>query len=104
MTDAAPPTPHLPVLLDEILTALLPPGRRIERAIDGTLGAGGHSQALLAHGAQRVLSFDLDPQALALGRAALAEYGERSVIVHASYLHMRQHADALGWGEGVDAL
>ncbi len=55
---------HIPVLLDEVIHALaITPGSDI---VDGTFGAGGYSQAILAAGA-RVHAFDRDPDALALG-------------------------------------
>ena len=42
--------PHIPVLLDEVLTALaIVPG---ERHIDGTYGAGGYSRAMLDAGVE----------------------------------------------------
>ncbi len=60
--------PHVPVLLDEVIHALaITPGAEI---VDGTFGAGGYSQAILAGGA-RVYAFDRDPDALSEG-AALA--------------------------------
>lgn len=62
MTRAAP---HIPVLLDEVLTALGPgPGDVI---IDATFGAGGYTRAILDAGAQ-VHAFDRDPDAIAAGR------------------------------------
>jgi 16S rRNA (cytosine1402-N4)-methyltransferase len=52
------PTPHVPVLLDEVLAALAPlAGARI---LDGTFGAGGYSTALLEAGAH-VIAIDRDP-------------------------------------------
>ena len=71
--------------------------------IDGTLGAGGHTAALLDHGVREVLALDCDPQALALARANLAPYGDRVHIVHASYTEMADEAARLGW-QGVDAI
>ncbi|WP_419809995.1 16S rRNA (cytosine(1402)-N(4))-methyltransferase RsmH [Sphingomonas sp.] len=57
---------HLPVLLDEVVSALAPsPG---ELMVDATFGAGGYTRALLAGGA-RVIAFDRDPDAIAAGRA-----------------------------------
>lgn len=91
--------PHVPVLLDPILDHLLP----AQRIIDGTLGAGGHSAALLAHGAGEVLGLDVDPQALAIARDTLAPYRERVHITHASYANMVSEAHWLGW-EAVDAI
>ncbi len=97
------PRPHLPVLLDEVLALLAPEDRAPARVIDGTLGAGGHSAALLEAGAGRLLGLDLDPQALGEASKTLAPFGERAHIVHASYAQMTEEAAALGW-EGVDAI
>jgi 16S rRNA (cytosine1402-N4)-methyltransferase len=90
---------HISVLLEPILEYLLP----AERIIDGTLGAGGHSAALLAGGAGEVLGLDLDPMALDIARERLAEYGERAHIVQASYTDMRAQAKRIGW-EAVDGI
>lgn len=90
---------HTPVLPEAVSAALLP-ARRI---IDGTLGAGGHSQALLAGGAEQVLGLDLDPDALQLARARLAPWGERALLRHGSYCGMRHAARALGWQQ-VDGI
>lgn len=92
-------TPHIPVLLDEILTALLP----AERIIDGTLGAAGHTRALLDGGAKSVLGLDRDPDALKIARESLADYGERAHIVHASYAEMRDASAKIGWN-AVDGI
>ena len=91
---------HIPVLLEPIMEVLLP----AKRVIDGTVGAGGHSREFLARGAGELLGLDLDPQALALAREALAPFGERAHVVHASYADMRQEAERLGWADGVDAI
>lgn len=94
---------HVPVLLEAVLNALLPAGKRVDRMIDGTLGAGGHSKALLDAGVGAVLGLDRDPQALAIAREVLAPYGERAHIVHASYAQMADEAARLGW-DTVDAI
>jgi 16S rRNA (cytosine1402-N4)-methyltransferase len=53
---------------------------------DGTLGAGGHSAALLAaRPDSRVVACDLDPQALALAQERLAPFGGRARLHLASY-------------------
>lgn len=89
---------HIPVLLNEILEALTPEDRPLPaRIIDGTLGAGGHSAALLERGVGAVLGFDRDPVALALAREKLAPWGERAQIVHASYVDMQAKAQRIGW-------
>ena len=58
-------SPHIPVLLDEVLDALAPqPGDVI---VDATFGAGGYTRAFLDAGAT-VHAFDRDPDAIAAGR------------------------------------
>jgi 16S rRNA (cytosine1402-N4)-methyltransferase len=96
--------PHIPVLLDAVLDALCPAGRAPARVIDGTLGAGGHSAALLERGAGALLGLDVDPQAIAVAAARLAGYGDRVRIVHASYVEMARLAREQGWADGVDAI
>ena len=70
-------SPHIPVLLDEVVAALAPePG---ETMVDATFGAGGYTRALLAAGA-RVVAFDRDPDAIEAGHALeAAEQGLRLV-------------------------
>src|SRR5690606_29855542 len=64
--------PHVPVLLDEVLSALSPlAGKRI---IDGTFGAGGYSRALLEAGAS-VIAIDRDPSVQPFADALTAEFG-----------------------------
>lgn len=56
--------PHIPVLLDEVLTALGPlTGACV---IDATFGAGGYARAILQEGAARLIGIDRDPSALAM--------------------------------------
>jgi 16S rRNA (cytosine1402-N4)-methyltransferase len=58
-------SPHIPVLLDEVLAALDPqPG---DLVVDATFGAGGYARAFLDAGAT-VHAFDRDPDAIAAGR------------------------------------
>jgi 16S rRNA (cytosine1402-N4)-methyltransferase len=60
---------HAPVMAPEVVT-LLGGARQV---LDGTLGGGGHSLALLEAGAS-VTGVDRDPEALATARARLAAY------------------------------
>ena len=90
---------HTPVLAEAVLAWLLP-ARRI---VDGTVGAGGHSEALLAGGAERVLGLDVDAEALQLAAERLAPWGERAALRQGSYCGMRRAAQALGWNE-VDGV
>jgi 16S rRNA (cytosine1402-N4)-methyltransferase len=71
MADPAIPV-HVPVLLAPVLAAAA--GAR--RAVDGTLGDGGHAEALRRMGAE-VLGIDRDPAAIAVSRRRLGEEGMR---------------------------
>ena len=93
---------HIPVLLEEVLDALLP-GGPVRHVVDGTLGAGGHTHALLTRGVEHVLALDLDPQAIAAARQTLAPFADRVTVVQDSYERMADHARRLGW-EAVDAI
>ncbi len=82
------PAPHIPVLLDEVLKGLSPqPGQRL---IDGTVGAGGHTQAILKATAPngQVLGLDTDPSALDIARQRLAPYGDRITLVNANFVQL----------------
>lgn len=48
--------------------------RGCETVLDGTLGGGGHSRALLEAGVRRVVGVDRDPEALRAASEALREY------------------------------
>ena len=79
---------HIPVLLDEVVSALAPsPG---ERHVDATFGAGGYARALLERGA-RVIAFDRDPDAIAAGRAADLE---GLTLVEGEFSALEQSVDA----------
>lgn len=65
---------HVPVLLPEVLAL----ARGARRAVDGTLGDGGHAEALLGAGAT-VLGIDRDPDAIARARQRLGPAGIRYV-------------------------
>ncbi len=96
-------TPHIPVLLQPVLTALQPDADHVTRVIDGTLGAGGHTRALLDAGVEHVMSFDLDMQAIRIAQKNLQELGERAILRHSSYLTMQHEVEALGW-DSVDGI
>ncbi|MGF1549767.1 MAG: 16S rRNA (cytosine(1402)-N(4))-methyltransferase RsmH [Sphingomonadaceae bacterium] len=98
MTPAA--SPHLPVLLDEVIAALAPaPG---EVHVDGTFGAGGYARAILERGAE-VIAFDRDPDSLREGRALAEASGGRLTLVGERFSRMRQALARRGVGE-VDGV
>jgi 16S rRNA (cytosine1402-N4)-methyltransferase len=82
---------HVPVLLAPILTA----ARGAGRAVDATLGDGGHSAALLEQGI-KVLGIDRDPEALAVSRARLGDRGIQYLL--ASYGSTEALAAVAGFG------
>jgi 16S rRNA (cytosine1402-N4)-methyltransferase len=63
--------PHVPVLVSEVLGALAIHGG--DTIVDGTFGAGGYTQAMLAAGAGRVIGFDRDPEAIEAGRSLVPD-------------------------------
>ncbi|MFL5766551.1 MAG: 16S rRNA (cytosine(1402)-N(4))-methyltransferase, partial [Actinomycetota bacterium] len=68
---------HVPVLRDEVVGLLSGSGGGGRVVIDATLGAGGHSEALLDAGARRVIGIDRDPAARTSATERLARFGER---------------------------
>ena len=87
---------HVPVLLEEVLELLAP--AEGELVVDGTLGAGGHSEAFLRAGA-RVLAFDRDPVALRLAGERLAPFGERFTAVEGDFRTLGDVLDSRGIAE-----
>jgi len=94
---------HISVLLEESLTHLLSEETQIERVIDGTLGAGGHTEAFLQRTNAQVMAFDLDTSAIEIAKERLKDYRTRLHIEHDSYVTMKSTCDAKGW-ESVDAI
>lgn len=84
---------HEPVLLAEVLAALEPARGGV--FVDCTIGLGGHAGALLDGGAERVIGFDRDQDALAVAADRLAAYGERVTLVHADYRALVSALEAL---------
>jgi 16S rRNA (cytosine1402-N4)-methyltransferase len=74
---------HEPVLLAEVVSALAPTPDGVY--VDCTVGLGGHTAALLAHGAGRVMGIDRDAQALAATEARLGAQEGRLELIHADY-------------------
>ena len=76
--------PHRPVLLRETIELLDAAGGGL--FVDGTLGLGGHSEAILeASPETRVAGIDRDTEALGLAQERLARFGERFRAFHADF-------------------
>lgn len=81
-------TPHIPVLLQDVVTHLAVAADDI--VLDGTLGFGGHAQALMATlGPQgRYIGLDTDPAAIEFCRQRFQKQ-PNCTIVHARYPQFR---------------
>lgn len=81
--DSQPGQPfvHLTVLRDEVVRAF---GEEPSVIVDGTLGGGGHSEALLDAGHQ-VIGIDRDPVALSAASHRLARFGDRFRAVRGEF-------------------
>ena len=76
--------PHRPVLLRETIELL--GATRGGLFVDGTLGLGGHSEAILeASSEARVIGIDRDREALEFAKERLAQYGSRFQGVQANF-------------------
>jgi 16S rRNA (cytosine1402-N4)-methyltransferase len=72
---------HDPVMVREVIGFLGGRGT----VVDMTLGAGGHAEALLAAGVDRLVGVDRDPSALDLARARLSAFGDRFLPIRARF-------------------
>lgn len=89
---------HVPVLLEETLAVLAP--RAGGRYIDGTLGGGGHAEAVLEKSAPDgiLLGIDRDEAAVRRCRERLARFGSRFEAVHSDFASMAEVAAERGFG------
>ena len=92
---------HATVLLHEVIEWLRPePGGRY---MDGTLGMGGHSLALMRAAGDRaeLCGLDRDEDALGHARRRLEEFADRVHLFHLPFSRFEDALDELGW-ENVD--
>lgn len=87
------PVRHVPVLLNEVLSALKPV--RGQAVLDATFGAGGYTRAILEKGAS-VIALDRDPNAIAGGGPLVEEFGARLQLFHGRFGELADHAPAGG--------
>lgn len=97
---------HIPVMLEEVLKFLQP--RAGGHYVDGTLGGGGHAEAILEQSAPggKVLGIDSDAQALARveRRLARAVQDKRLVLVHGNFAELARIVDEAGFVSSVDGV
>jgi 16S rRNA (cytosine1402-N4)-methyltransferase len=80
-------------MVEAVLDGLRVSEKENARYIDGTVGAGGHSTAILAaRPDNQLMGLDKDGSALALAAENLAPFEERVKLVQQSYLRMREAA------------
>lgn len=94
---------HTPVLLDRCIELLAPalarPGAVV---VDGTLGMGGHSEALLERFPDvRLVGLDRDTDALRIAGERLARFGDRVALVHTVYDGIRDAVASAGAVDGA---
>jgi 16S rRNA (cytosine1402-N4)-methyltransferase len=95
---------HSPVMVREVME-ILKPGTG-QRYLDGTLGAGGHTEHLLELSAPsgQVLGLDWDDKALASADARLTRFGNRLVTRRANFTEAHAVLTELGWNKVDGAL
>jgi 16S rRNA (cytosine1402-N4)-methyltransferase len=85
---------HLPVMLHEVLEALKPCDGG--RYIDGTLGGGGYTKAILEAADCSVLGIDRDPDAVARGKVLAEQFPGRLIPVRGDFSRMDEILAAQG--------
>jgi 16S rRNA (cytosine1402-N4)-methyltransferase len=93
--------PHRPVLLEETVNML--DAAQGGLFIDGTLGLGGHSEAILdASPNTRVIGIDRDPEALERARRRLEKFGARFVAMRGNFKQIAELVQERAQGVLVD--
>lgn len=97
---------HVPILLPEIMQILSPrPG---ERAVDCTLGHGGHASAILQaiQPGGILLGLDQDPIEIVRTEARLREEAppDALIIKRMNFAGLRRALDLTGWHDGADII
>ncbi len=94
-------SPHIPVMLDEVLAALTP--RDGGLYIDATFGAGGYSRAILEAADCRVLGIDRDPGARATADRIKAAYPGRFAFAFGPFSMLEAVLEEAG-SSGADGI
>ena len=91
---------HTPIMLEEVIRLLQP--ERGGAYADGTLGGGGHAEAILErlHQTDRYYGIDRDPAALAAATARLSRFGDAFVPIRGNFFDIK----ALLRAQGVSGL
>jgi len=82
-------SPHIPVLLQEVLESLNPQDG--ETYIDGTFGAGGYSRAILDHTNCSVIGIDRDPTAIQNAQKMQQNYHSQLRLIQDCFGNVAHH-------------
>ena len=87
---------HIPVLLNETLALLAPERGGI--FVDGTLGGGGHAEAVLTRlgQADRLIGIDRDWEAVHAAGERLSTFGSRFTALHGNFFDMKALLGEIG--------
>ena len=102
--ESQPGVEHVPVMRREVVEILRPrPGGRY---VDGTLGGGGHAEAILDASSPDgvVLALDWDEDARARAARRLARFGARVTIVAARFDEIDECLRRFGWSDADGIL
>lgn len=91
---------HIPIMLNEVLGLLRP--QRGGTFADGTLGGGGHSEAILSAlpAGSKLYGIDRDNDAICAASARLKPFGDKFCAIHGNFFNMKELLRA----QGVDKL
>lgn len=94
--------PHDAVMLAEVLELLA----ARHSLLDMTLGAGGHAEALLGAGAERLYGVDRDPAAQRIAGERLTRFGSRFVPIAATFAELPpiERVDGILYDLGVSSM
>lgn len=88
---------HEPVLVNEVVEHLNPRDSGVY--FDGTVGGGGHAEAILRHApGARYIGVDRDPQAIQASRERLAPFGERVTLTQGNFQDLETILSSVGVG------
>ncbi|MGE0822496.1 MAG: 16S rRNA (cytosine(1402)-N(4))-methyltransferase RsmH [Candidatus Binatia bacterium] len=94
---------HHPVMIPEVLSFLC--SRNGKYFFDGTIGGGGHAEAILtaSAGDARLLGVDRDDAALAMAGQRLAQFAPRVFLYRANFSEAQDVLKSIGW-QGFDGI
>ena len=87
---------HVPIMVKEVLTLLEPSRGGV--FVDGTLGGGGHAEAVLSALPEsgRLFGIDRDDDALKAAGARLSRFGDRFTAIKGNFFDMKELLNARG--------